>query len=85
MHLRSSQPEHYPAAGAAPLAQLRRTEYEGTMGRQVLVALYVLAMVAIIVAVDILFLRNEFWPRLIANVGIVAVFAACYFIFFKRP
>ena len=55
------------------------------MGRQVVIALYVLAMVAIIVAVDILFLRNEFWPRLIANVGIVAVFAACYFIFFKRP
>jgi hypothetical protein len=55
------------------------------MGRQVLVALYVLAMVVIIVGVDVLFLRHQFWPRLGANVGIVAVFLACYFIFLKRP
>jgi hypothetical protein len=55
------------------------------MGRQVVVVLYVLVMVAIIVGVDILFLRHQFWPRLAANVGIVAVFAACYFIFLKRP
>ena len=55
------------------------------MGRQVLVALYVLAMVVIIVGVDILFLRHQFWPRLAANAGIVAVLLACYFIFLKRP
>jgi hypothetical protein len=46
--------------------------------------LYVLAMVAIVVGVDVLFLRHQFWPRLIANVGIVAVFAAVYFLFLKR-
>ena len=85
MHLRTSQAEQYPPASAAPLAPLRRAEQDGTMGRQVLVALYVLVMVAIIVGVDILFLRHQFWPRLAANVGIVAVFAACYFIFLKRP
>ncbi len=48
--------------------------------------LYVLAIVAaIVVGVDILFLRHQFWPRLVVNVGIVAVFAACHFIFLKRP
>ena len=46
--------------------------------------LYVLAMVAIVVGVDVLFLRHQFWPRLIANVGIVAVFAAFYVLFLKR-
>ncbi len=54
------------------------------MGRQVVVALYVLAMVVIVVGVDVLFLRHLFWPRLLANVGIVAVFAAGYFLFLKR-
>lgn len=55
------------------------------MGRQVLAAVYVVVMVAIIVSVDILFLRHQFWARLASNIGIVAVFAACYFIFLKRP
>ena len=54
------------------------------MGRQVVVALYVLAMVAIVVGVDVLFLRHLFWPRLFANVGIVALFALGYFVFLKR-
>ena len=49
------------------------------MGRQAAVVLYVLAMVAIIVGVDVLFLRLQFWERLIVNVGIVVVFAAFYF------
>ena len=39
--------------------------------------LYVLALVAIVVGVDIL-PRHQFWPRLAVNVGIGAVFAACY-------
>ena len=55
------------------------------MGRQVLAAVYVVVMVAIIVTVDILFLRHQFWARLLSNIGIVAVFAACYFVFLKRP
>lgn len=46
------------------------------MGRQGAVALYVLALVAVVVGVDILFFRNHVWERLIANVGIVMVFAA---------
>jgi hypothetical protein len=46
---------------------------------------WVLALVGTIVAVDVLFFRNEFWERLLANVGIVLLFAACYSRFAKRP
>ena len=55
------------------------------MGRQVAVALYVLALVAVVVGVDVLFFRNRFWERLIMNVGIVLVFGAFYFRFLKLP
>ena len=55
------------------------------MGRKAAIVLYVLAMVAIVVGVDILFFRHQFWERLIANVGIVLVFVASYFRFLKRP
>jgi hypothetical protein len=54
------------------------------MGRQAVVALYVLAMVAVVVGVDILFFKHNFWARLAVNVGIVLVFAAFYFRFLKR-
>lgn len=40
--------------------------------------LYGLAMVAVIVAVDLLFFRGHSWPRLAANVGIVLLFGAFY-------
>ena len=48
------------------------------MGRQAAVVLYVLAMVAVVVGVDVLFFRNRFWQRLMVNVGIVLVFWAFY-------
>ena len=47
--------------------------------------LYVLALVAVVVGVDVLFFRNQFWERLIVNVGIVLVFAAFGLRFLKRP
>jgi uncharacterized membrane protein YozB (DUF420 family) len=40
------------------------------------VAVYVLALVAVVVGVDVLFFRHHVWARLAANVGIVLVFAA---------
>jgi hypothetical protein len=49
------------------------------------VALYVVLMVAAVVAVDLLFFRNRFWERLMANIGIVLVFAAFYLRFLKHP
>jgi hypothetical protein len=55
------------------------------MGRQAALVLYVLALVAVVVAVDVLFFRNRFWPRLMVNVGIVLVFVAFYLKFLKRP
>jgi hypothetical protein len=54
------------------------------VGRQVAVALYVLALVVVVVGVDVLFLRHQLWPRLIVNIGIVVVFAAVYLRFLKR-
>ncbi len=54
------------------------------MRRKPAIALYVLALVAIVVGVDILFFRHDFWKRLIANVGIVLVFGAVYLRFLKR-
>lgn len=54
------------------------------MGRQAAVALYVLALVAVVVVVDVLFFRGHFWERLMANVGIVLVFAAFGLRFLKR-
>jgi hypothetical protein len=55
------------------------------MGRQAVVVLCVLAMVAVVVGVDILFFRGRFWERLMVNVGIVLVFGACYLRFLKGP
>ena len=54
------------------------------MGRQASLVLYVLALVAVVVGVDVLFFRNRFAERLMVNVGIVLVFAAFYLRFLKR-
>jgi preprotein translocase subunit SecE len=55
------------------------------MGRQVAVVLYVVAMVAVILGLDIAFFRHRFWERLMANIGVVLVFAAFYFRFLRSP
>ena len=55
------------------------------MGGQVAVVLCVAVMAAVIVGVDFLFFRNRFWERLMANIGIVLVFAAFYMRFLRRP
>jgi hypothetical protein len=49
------------------------------------VVLYVLALVAVVVGVDVLFFRDRVWERLMVNVGIALVFAAFYLRFLKRP
>jgi hypothetical protein len=58
---------------------------QAATGRQVAVALYMVAMAAVIVGLDVAFFRNRFWERLLANVGIVLVFAAFYLRFLGRP
>jgi hypothetical protein len=50
------------------------------MSRQIAVVLYVAAMVAIIVGVDVAFFKNRIWERLMVNIGIVLVFGAIYLI-----
>ena len=55
------------------------------MGRQAAIVLYVLALVAVVVGVDVLFFVHHVRARLIVNVGIVLVFAAFYLRFLKRP
>ncbi|MGH2977423.1 MAG: hypothetical protein ACRDKC_03495 [Gaiellaceae bacterium] len=54
------------------------------MGRSATVALYVVAMAAVVVGVDVLFFRGHFWERLGVNVGIVLVFVAFYFRFLNH-
>lgn len=48
------------------------------------VVLYIVIMIAVIVSVDLLFFKNQFWQRLIANIGIALVFAVLYFLFLKN-
>ena len=55
------------------------------VGSRAAVVFYVLALVAVVVGVDVLFFRHLFWDRLIVNVGIVLVFAAFGLRFLKRP
>jgi predicted cobalt transporter CbtA len=54
------------------------------MGKQMATVLYVLTMIVVVVGVDVLFFRDHFWERLMANVGIVLVFVAFYFRFLKH-
>ena len=55
------------------------------MSRNVGLALYAFAMVALIVAIDLLALRHHVWLRLTTNVGIVALFIAVYAAFLREP
>jgi hypothetical protein len=45
---------------------------------------FVLVMVGTIVVVDVLLFRHNFWERLVANIAIVLVFVAAYYLFLKR-
>ena len=55
------------------------------MTRSMSVVLYTLVLIAVVISVDLLFFKNRFWERLIANIGIVLVFAAFYLRFLKNP
>jgi hypothetical protein len=55
------------------------------MTRNMSIVLYIVVWIAVVVSVDLLFFRNLFWERLIANIGIVLVFVAFYFRFLKKP
>jgi hypothetical protein len=54
------------------------------MSKNVIVVIYLLAMVTTVVVVDILFFRHRFWERLMSNIGIVLVYIAFYLAFLKN-
>jgi hypothetical protein len=53
------------------------------MGRPLAIGLYVVALIAVVVCVDVLFFRHQTTERLIANGLIVLAFAAIYLIFLR--
>lgn len=53
------------------------------MSRSALITILIIAMIVVIIGVDLLFFKDRFWARLIANVGIVLVFIAFYLRFLK--
>lgn len=55
------------------------------MAKNIHGVLFALIMITVIVTVDLLFFKNRFWERLMANIGIVLVFAAFYLRFLKKP
>ena len=55
------------------------------MPKNIYIVLFVLALIAVVVSVDLLFFKNRFWERLTVNIGIVLVFVAFYFRFLKNP
>lgn len=68
-----------------PIERTRKSPAIGAqMSKQIIIALYIVAMIALIVGVDVAFLRDRFWARLMANIGIVLVFAAFYWSFIRR-
>ncbi|MGB3695840.1 MAG: hypothetical protein WBA05_00255 [Gordonia sp. (in: high G+C Gram-positive bacteria)] len=54
------------------------------MGRNLIVIVYVLVMVALIIGLDVAFLRDHLWLRLAVNVGVVVIFAAGYYVLLRR-
>jgi hypothetical protein len=54
------------------------------MGRLATGLVYALVMAAVIVGVDLLFLRHHTWARLAVNIAIVVAFAAIYLRFVRR-
>jgi len=54
------------------------------MGKNAVIVMYILAMVATVVTMDILFFKHRFWERLLANIGVVMVYIAFYLTFLKN-
>ena len=55
------------------------------MRKNMITVLYIVVMIAVVVSVDVLFFKNRFWERLMANIGIVLVFLAFYLRYLKKP
>ena len=54
------------------------------MGRRWVNALFLVAMIGVVVVVDVAFFQGHVWERLVANIVIVAVFVGVYFRFLRH-
>lgn len=72
----NKQYSHYIAMLHAQVPFWEDEGYNDHMTKSLLVGGGVVVMIALIVGVDVLYFRNHFWERLMANAGIVLVFAA---------
>jgi hypothetical protein len=54
------------------------------MAKNWLSLLYIMAMVLTVVVTDIAFFKNHTGPRLAVNIGIILLYAAFYWRFFKK-
>jgi drug/metabolite transporter superfamily protein YnfA len=59
-------------------------ELVNKMKRNMILALYIVVLIAVVVGVDLLFFRNQTSGRLLANIGIILVFVAFYWRFLKN-
>ena len=53
------------------------------MKHDVFIIVYLVVMVALIIGLDVALLRDHLWWRLMTNIGIVALFAVVYLVFFR--
>lgn len=70
-----------PAANQAALESV--ADLGAAVGRRAILVLLMVAMVAVVIAVDVRFFRDRFAARLAANIGIVFVFVVVYFAFLR--
>lgn len=54
------------------------------MKHEIFAVSYFVVMAAVMIAADVMFLRDHFWARLGTNIAIVAVFALVYLLFFRN-
>lgn len=53
------------------------------MTKPISLLIYIVIMIIVIVVVDLLFFKDRFWARLMANIGIVLIFGAFYLRYLK--
>jgi hypothetical protein len=55
------------------------------LASRIFLAVYVAAMIAAVVLLDVTIFHKHLWARLMVNIGIIMVFVAFYLRFFKTP
>jgi hypothetical protein len=81
--VRGSQEEKTPERALFHMQPHFPSLYTYPMTRPILISIFVIVLIVVIVGVDILFFRDRFWERLVANIGIVLIFLAFFLRFLK--